>query len=120
MQFQRHNFSVTEHYAGGVSRAGDGVFPLYYVYELGHHREAAVKPVGNGGNDLEHILVRDDDRRTLLVIGRALTRELKELTDHLDVTVEHFPEVEAEEYVGVCKKCGLRFKRLPRRRKTNG
>jgi len=29
-------------------------------------------------------------------------------------------EVEAEEYVGVCKKCGLRFKRLPRRRKTNG
>ena len=27
-----------------------------------------------------------------MVIGRALTRELQELTGHLDIIVEHFPD----------------------------
>ncbi len=44
-------------------------------------RDAKITQIYEGTNQVQR-----------LVIGRALTRELKELTDHLDVTVEHFPE----------------------------
>ncbi len=44
-------------------------------------RDAKITQIYEGTNQVQR-----------LVIGRALTRELKELTGHLDVTVEHFPE----------------------------
>jgi len=44
-------------------------------------RDAKITQIYEGTNQVQR-----------LVIGRALTRELKELTDHLDVVVEHFPE----------------------------
>ena len=44
-------------------------------------RDATITQIYEGTNQVQR-----------LVIGRALTRELKELTDHLDVDVEHFPE----------------------------
>ena len=44
-------------------------------------RDAKITQIYEGTNQVQR-----------LVIGRALTRELKELTDHLDVDVEHFPE----------------------------
>ncbi len=46
-------------------------------------RDAKITQIYEGTNQVQR-----------LVIGRALTRELKELTDHLDVVVEHFPEVD--------------------------
>jgi butyryl-CoA dehydrogenase len=46
-------------------------------------RDAKITQIYEGTNQVQR-----------LVIGRALTRELKELTGHLDVTVEHFPEHE--------------------------
>ncbi len=46
-------------------------------------RDAKITQIYEGTNQVQR-----------LVIGRALTRELKELTDHLDVVVEHFPEHE--------------------------
>ncbi len=49
-------------------------------------RDAKITQIYEGTNQVQR-----------LVIGRALTRELKELTDHLDVVVEHFPENEAGE-----------------------
>jgi butyryl-CoA dehydrogenase len=49
-------------------------------------RDAKITQIYEGTNQVQR-----------LVIGRALTRELKELTDHLDVTVEHFPEYDSEE-----------------------
>jgi butyryl-CoA dehydrogenase len=48
-------------------------------------RDAKITQIYEGTNQVQR-----------LVIGRALTRELKELTDHLDVVVEHFPEHEAD------------------------
>jgi len=48
-------------------------------------RDAKITQIYEGTNQVQR-----------LVIGRALTRELKELTDHLDVVVEHFPEAETE------------------------
>ena len=47
-------------------------------------RDAKITQIYEGTNQVQR-----------LVIGRALTRELKELTGHLDVTVEHFPEYDA-------------------------
>ncbi len=44
-------------------------------------RDAKITQIYEGTNQVQR-----------LVIGRALTRELKELTEHLDVTVEHFPD----------------------------
>jgi butyryl-CoA dehydrogenase len=44
-------------------------------------RDAKITQIYEGTNQVQR-----------LVIGRALTRELKELTDHLEVKVEHFPE----------------------------
>jgi butyryl-CoA dehydrogenase len=44
-------------------------------------RDAKITQIYEGTNQVQR-----------LVIGRALTRELKELTGHLDVHVEHFPE----------------------------
>ncbi len=44
-------------------------------------RDAKITQIYEGTNQVQR-----------MVIGRALTRELKELTGHLDVTVEHFPE----------------------------
>ena len=44
-------------------------------------RDAKITQIYEGTNQVQR-----------LVIGRALTRELKELTDHLDIVVEHFPE----------------------------
>jgi butyryl-CoA dehydrogenase len=44
-------------------------------------RDAKITQIYEGTNQVQR-----------LVIGRALTRELKELTGDLDVTVEHFPE----------------------------
>ena len=44
-------------------------------------RDAKITQIYEGTNQVQR-----------LVIGRALTRELKELTDHLDVKVEHFPD----------------------------
>jgi butyryl-CoA dehydrogenase len=44
-------------------------------------RDAKITQIYEGTNQVQR-----------LVIGRALTRELKELTGHLDVTVEHFPD----------------------------
>ena len=44
-------------------------------------RDAKITQIYEGTNQVQR-----------LVIGRALTRELKELTDHLEVTVEHFPD----------------------------
>jgi butyryl-CoA dehydrogenase len=49
-------------------------------------RDAKITQIYEGTNQVQR-----------LVIGRALTRELKELTDHLEVTVEHFPEHESED-----------------------
>ena len=46
-------------------------------------RDAKITQIYEGTNQVQR-----------LVIGRALTRELKELTDGLDVKVEHFPENE--------------------------
>ncbi len=46
-------------------------------------RDAKITQIYEGTNQVQR-----------LVIGRALTRELKELTGHLDVKVEHFPENE--------------------------
>ncbi|MCP4895763.1 MAG: acyl-CoA dehydrogenase [bacterium] len=46
-------------------------------------RDAKITQIYEGTNQVQR-----------LVIGRSLTRELKELTGHLDVTIEHFPEVE--------------------------
>jgi len=46
-------------------------------------RDAKITQIYEGTNQVQR-----------LVIGRALTRELKELTDHLDVVVENFPEDE--------------------------
>jgi len=48
-------------------------------------RDAKITQIYEGTNQVQR-----------LVIGRALTRELKELTDHLDVVVEHFPENRSE------------------------
>jgi butyryl-CoA dehydrogenase len=47
-------------------------------------RDAKITQIYEGTNQVQR-----------LVIGRALTRELKDLTGHLDVKVEHFPEHEA-------------------------
>ena len=47
-------------------------------------RDAKITQIYEGTNQVQR-----------LVIGRALTRELKELTDGLDVKVEHFPEHES-------------------------
>jgi alkylation response protein AidB-like acyl-CoA dehydrogenase len=44
-------------------------------------RDAKITQIYEGTNQVQR-----------LVIGRALTRELKELTGHLDLTVEHFPD----------------------------
>jgi butyryl-CoA dehydrogenase len=44
-------------------------------------RDAKITQIYEGTNQVQR-----------LVIGRALTRELQELTGHLDVTVEHFPD----------------------------
>ena len=44
-------------------------------------RDAKITQIYEGTNQVQR-----------LVIGRALTRELKELTGHLEVTVEHFPD----------------------------
>jgi alkylation response protein AidB-like acyl-CoA dehydrogenase len=44
-------------------------------------RDAKITQIYEGTNQVQRI-----------VIGRALTRELKELTGHLDLTVEHFPD----------------------------
>ena len=44
-------------------------------------RDAKITQIYEGTNQVQRI-----------VIGRALTRELKELTDHLDIEVEHFPD----------------------------
>ena len=49
-------------------------------------RDAKITQIYEGTNQVQR-----------LVIGRALTRELKELTGHLDVHVEHFPEYMSEE-----------------------
>ena len=49
-------------------------------------RDAKITQIYEGTNQIQR-----------LVIGRALTRELKELTGHLDVTVEHFPEYDPEQ-----------------------
>jgi alkylation response protein AidB-like acyl-CoA dehydrogenase len=49
-------------------------------------RDAKITQIYEGTNQVQR-----------LVIGRALTRELKELTGHLDVTVEHFPDYDPEE-----------------------
>ena len=48
-------------------------------------RDAKITQIYEGTNQVQR-----------LVIGRALTRELKELTEHLDVTVEHFPDYDPE------------------------
>jgi butyryl-CoA dehydrogenase len=48
-------------------------------------RDAKITQIYEGTNQVQR-----------LVIGRSITRELKELTSHLDVTVEHFPENEDE------------------------
>ena len=48
-------------------------------------RDAKITQIYEGTNQVQR-----------LVIGRALTRELKEYTDHLDVKVEHFPEFETD------------------------
>ncbi len=48
-------------------------------------RDAKITQIYEGTNQVQR-----------LVIGRALTRELKEYTDHLEVKVEHFPEWEAD------------------------
>ena len=48
-------------------------------------RDAKITQIYEGTNQVQR-----------LVIGRALTRELKELTGHLDVTVEHFPDYDPE------------------------
>ena len=48
-------------------------------------RDAKITQIYEGTNQVQR-----------LVIGRALTRELKELTDHLDIVVEHFPENDTE------------------------
>jgi len=44
-------------------------------------RDAKITQIYEGTNQIQRV-----------VIGRALTRELKKLTEGLDVTVEHFPE----------------------------
>jgi butyryl-CoA dehydrogenase len=44
-------------------------------------RDAKITQIYEGTNQVQRV-----------VIGRALTRELQELTGHLDVKVEHFPE----------------------------
>ena len=49
-------------------------------------RDAKITQIYEGTNQVQR-----------LVIGRALTRELKELTGHLDVTVEHFPEYDSND-----------------------
>ena len=48
-------------------------------------RDAKITQIYEGTNQVQRV-----------VIGRALTRELKQLTEHLDVKVEHFPEQEAQ------------------------
>jgi len=48
-------------------------------------RDAKITQIYEGTNQVQR-----------LVIGRALTRELKDLTGHLDVTIEHFPEYDPE------------------------
>ena len=48
-------------------------------------RDAKITQIYEGTNQVQR-----------LVIGRALTRELKELTGHLDVIVEHFPDYDPE------------------------
>jgi butyryl-CoA dehydrogenase len=48
-------------------------------------RDAKITQIYEGTNQVQR-----------LVIGRALTRELKELTGHLDVTVEHFPDYDPD------------------------
>ncbi len=49
-------------------------------------RDAKITQIYEGTNQVQR-----------LVIGRALTRELKEYTDHLEVKVEHFPEYETDQ-----------------------
>ncbi|MFV2073064.1 MAG: acyl-CoA dehydrogenase family protein, partial [Thermoanaerobaculales bacterium] len=44
-------------------------------------RDAKITQIYEGTNQVQR-----------MVIGRALTRELKDLAGHLDVTIEHFPE----------------------------
>ena len=48
-------------------------------------RDAKITQIYEGTNQVQR-----------LVIGRALTRELKDLAGHLDVTIEHFPEFDPE------------------------
>jgi butyryl-CoA dehydrogenase len=48
-------------------------------------RDAKITQIYEGTNQVQR-----------MVIGRALTRELKELTGHLDITVEHFPDYDPE------------------------
>jgi alkylation response protein AidB-like acyl-CoA dehydrogenase len=48
-------------------------------------RDAKITQIYEGTNQVQR-----------LVIGRALTRELKELTGHLDVKVEHFPDYDPD------------------------
>ena len=47
-------------------------------------RDAKITQIYEGTNQVQR-----------MVIGRAITRELKELTGHLDVVVEHFPEYDS-------------------------
>jgi butyryl-CoA dehydrogenase len=48
-------------------------------------RDAKITQIYEGTNQIQRV-----------VIGRALAREAKDLTGHLDVEVKHFPEYEAE------------------------
>jgi butyryl-CoA dehydrogenase len=48
-------------------------------------RDAKITQIYEGTNQVQR-----------MVIGRALTRELKELTGHLDVKVEHFPDYDPD------------------------
>jgi butyryl-CoA dehydrogenase len=48
-------------------------------------RDAKITQIYEGTNQVQR-----------LVIGRAITRELKELTGHLDVVVEHFPDYDPD------------------------
>ena len=63
---------------------GYGVCRAYPIEK--YMRDAKITQIYEGTNQVQR-----------LVIGRALTRELKELTDHLDVVVEHFPESEGND-----------------------
>ena len=64
-----------------------GVYGFCRDYPIEKYmRDAKITQIYEGTNQVQR-----------LVIGRALTRELKELTYHLDVVVEHFPESEGND-----------------------